>query len=74
MKTKIAINGFGRIGRAALRAALDNDNLEIVAINDLGDIKNLAYLFKHDSAYGIFREKISVEERILRIGEKSIEV
>lgn len=51
-KTKVAINGFGRIGRAFYKLAKDNENLDIVAINDLGDIDNIAYLLKYDSVYG----------------------
>lgn len=51
-KTKIAINGFGRIGRAFYKLAKDDENLDIVAINDLGDIENIAYLLKYDSVYG----------------------
>lgn len=49
---KIGINGFGRIGRAFFRMGFDNPNFEIVAINDLGDIENLAYLLKYDTVYG----------------------
>jgi glyceraldehyde 3-phosphate dehydrogenase len=52
MKTRIAINGFGRIGRPALKIALKNENIEVVAINDLADDKTLAHLFKYDSLYG----------------------
>lgn len=51
-KTRVAINGFGRIGRAFFKVAKDREEIEIVAINDLGDIENLAYLLKYDSAYG----------------------
>ena len=51
-KIKVAINGAGRIGRAFYKLASKNDNLEIVAINDLADIGNIAYLLKYDSAYG----------------------
>lgn len=50
-KIRVAINGFGRIGRAFFRIAQNRPELEIVAINDLGDIKNLAYLLKHDTVY-----------------------
>jgi glyceraldehyde 3-phosphate dehydrogenase len=50
--TRIAINGAGRIGRAFLKLASENPSLEVVAINDLGDIENIAYLMKYDSAYG----------------------
>lgn len=56
-KIKIAINGFGRIGRAAFRIALEKENLEIAAINDLGELKNLAYLLQHDSVYGRYEKK-----------------
>ena len=48
---KIAINGFGRIGRAALKIALSKKNIQVVAINDLADPENLVYLLKHDSVY-----------------------
>lgn len=52
MALKVAINGFGRIGRAFLRATINNQDIEIVAVNDLSDIENLAYLLKYDTAYG----------------------
>ena len=61
-KTKIAINGFGRIGRLFFRAAFDNPNIDIVAINDLGDIENLAYLLKYDSVYRAFSYEISIQK------------
>ncbi len=51
-KVRVAINGFGRIGRAFFRIANESDEIEIVAVNDLGDIDNLAYLLKYDTAYG----------------------
>lgn len=60
---KIAINGFGRIGRAFFKLALLRDDLDIVAINDLGDIENLAYLLKYDSAYGRFDREVKARER-----------
>lgn len=56
---KITINGFGRIGRLFLRQAIDEPNLEIVAINDLGDVENLLYLLKYDSVYGRFEKPIA---------------
>lgn len=59
MPKKIAINGFGRIGRSFFKLALTRPELEIVAINDLGDLENLAYLLKYDSAYGRFPKEIS---------------
>lgn len=60
-KTKVAINGFGRIGRAFFRLAYNNPNFEIVAINDLGDINNLAYLLQYDTVYG--RGQFAVEAK-----------
>jgi len=51
-KTRVVINGFGRIGRTFFRMAYDNPHFEIVAINDLGDLENLAYLLTYDTAYG----------------------
>ena len=62
-KAKIAINGFGRIGRAFLKLAISRPELEVVAINDLGDLENLAYLLKYDSAYGRFENKIETREK-----------
>ena len=50
--TRVAINGAGRIGRAFLKLAAENPSLEVVAINDLADIENIAYLMKYDSVYG----------------------
>ncbi|MDE1874695.1 MAG: type I glyceraldehyde-3-phosphate dehydrogenase [Patescibacteria group bacterium] len=50
-KIRVAINGFGRIGRAFLKVARERDEIEVVAVNDLGDIKNMAYLLKHDTVY-----------------------
>jgi glyceraldehyde 3-phosphate dehydrogenase len=50
-KIKVAINGFGRIGRAFLKVARESDEIEVVAVNDLGDIKNMAYLLKYDTVY-----------------------
>ncbi|OWK26712.1 MAG: type I glyceraldehyde-3-phosphate dehydrogenase [Parcubacteria group bacterium GW2011_GWA2_38_13b] len=73
MKTiKIAINGFGRIGRQFLKAALENKSLDIAAINDLGDIKNLAYLLEFDSVYGRYDKKIAIENNELIINGKKI--
>ncbi len=57
---KVAINGGGRIGRAFLRIAKDRDDVEVVAINDLGNIDNIAYLIKYDSAYGQRFQSVTV--------------
>ncbi len=62
MSIRIAINGFGRIGRAFLRLAHERPEIEIVAINDLGDLDNLAYLLKYDSVYRQFDKKVRVEK------------
>lgn len=51
-KINVAINGFGRIGRAFLKVSLENPAINVVAVNDLGDIKNMAYLLRYDTAYG----------------------
>jgi glyceraldehyde 3-phosphate dehydrogenase len=61
-KTRVAINGFGRIGRAFLKVAREKEEIEIVAVNDLGDIKNFAYLLKYDTAYGVSNFDVSVDE------------
>ena len=69
---KIAINGFGRIGRAALKVIMDTPGLEMVAVNDLMDIENAAYLFKYDSVYKIYEKEVTVQDDRLQVGEKSI--
>lgn len=60
---KVAINGFGRIGRPSLKIAFANDNMEVVAINDLGDLKTAAHLLKYDSSYGRYDKEVSVDEK-----------
>jgi len=71
MKSRIAINGFGRIGRNAFKIAFARDDLEIVAINDLTDTKTLAYLLKHDSNYGGYDREVSYDdENIIVDGHK----
>jgi glyceraldehyde 3-phosphate dehydrogenase len=74
-KIKVAINGAGRIGRAFLRLAQNFPNIEIVAINDLGDIENIAYLLKYDTAYGTaqFGVMVSDDKKSLIIENKEIE-
>ena len=68
---KIAINGFGRIGRGVFRSLLEKDNLKVVGINDLTDPKTLSYLLKHDSIYGRYKKDVSFDEsHILIDGEK----
>ncbi|MFA5095701.1 MAG: type I glyceraldehyde-3-phosphate dehydrogenase [Candidatus Paceibacterota bacterium] len=71
--TKIAINGFGRIGRCVLKAAIKEGlDLEFVAINDLADNKTLAHLFKYDTAYGVFDGVVSVDENSMVVNGKKI--
>lgn len=75
MTTKIAINGFGRIGRTTLRRLLDtNSELELVAVNDLAGIENLAYLLEFDTTYGRLKHDVQVHENILVVGDKAIKV
>lgn len=71
---KVAINGFGRIGRLTFRNLLNQDNIEVVAINDLTDTKTLAHLLKYDSAHGIFGHDISFDDESLTVGGKKIKV
>ena len=73
MSVKVAINGFGRIGRLALRRVLEMDTeLEVVAINDLTDNDDLAYLLKYDTAQGRFPHEVSVKGDALVVGGKEI--
>lgn len=74
MKTKIAINGFGRIGRNAFKIAFERDDLEIVAINDLTDTKTLAHLLKHDSNYGTYEHEVTSDEQNIVVDGKQIKV
>jgi glyceraldehyde 3-phosphate dehydrogenase len=63
MKTRVAINGFGRIGRNAFKVAFGRSDLEIVAINDLTDTKTLAHLLKHDSNYGTYEHEVGFDDK-----------
>jgi glyceraldehyde 3-phosphate dehydrogenase len=72
MKTRVAINGFGRIGRNAFKVAFERTDLDIVAINDLTDTKTLAHLLKHDSNYGTYHHEVSHDdENIIVDGKKT---
>src|SRR5690606_40127473 len=62
---KIAINGMGRIGRAALKLILDTEGLEIVAVNDIISIENLIYLIKYDTVYGRYEKDVSHDGQTL---------
>jgi glyceraldehyde 3-phosphate dehydrogenase len=72
MPIKIAINGFGRIGRTFFRQAFSNPEIEISAINDLGDIENLVYLLKYDTVYGSYEKEIKIEKTKIIIEGKEI--
>jgi len=67
-KKRIAINGFGRIGRAAFKIALEKEDLEVVAINDLTDAPTLAHLLAHDTAYGAYAKSVVAGEKKLTVG------
>lgn len=70
---KIAINGMGRIGRAALKVILDTPELELVAVNDIVSIENIVYLIKYDSVYGIYGKEVSHDENNLIIDGQKIQ-
>lgn len=71
---KVAINGFGRIGRNAFKILIDRHDVQVVAINDLTDAKTLAHLLKHDSSYGEYDKKVSYNENSLLVGSREIPV
>ncbi|OWZ84927.1 type I glyceraldehyde-3-phosphate dehydrogenase [Natranaerobius trueperi] len=74
MTVRVAINGFGRIGRHCLRNSLASDQVEVVAINDLGDIGSLSHLFKYDSLYGAYDGEVKVEGDKLVVDGNEIKV
>jgi len=69
---KIGINGFGRIGRMAFRAALARPDVEVVAVNDLLELPHLAYLLRHDSVHGRLRHDVSVRDGFLVVGDRPV--
>lgn len=71
-KIKVAINGFGRIGRTFFKTVHQHDDIEVVAINDLADSKTLAHLLKYDSIHGVFQESISATPDHILVGERAI--
>jgi glyceraldehyde 3-phosphate dehydrogenase len=72
---RVGINGFGRIGRNFLRASLERDaKFEIVAANDLGDTKTMAYLLKHDSVLGTLAEEVEAGEGVIRVGKHELKM
>lgn len=74
MSVKVAINGFGRIGRNVLRIASNSNDLDVVAINDLTDAATLAHLFKYDSIHGTFDGEVSVAGDNLIVNGKTIRI
>lgn len=74
MAVKVGINGFGRIGRNVFRAALNNPEFEVVAVNDLTDAKTLAHLLKYDSVHGILDATVEAKEGAIVVNGKEIKV
>jgi len=74
MKIRVAINGFGRIGRNAFKIAFERSDVEIVAINDLTDTKTLAHLLKHDSNYGAYGHEVGYDENDIIVDDKHVKV
>jgi len=71
IKTKIAINGFGRIGRNLFRLLINHPNIEVVAINDIADNRTMAHLIKYDSIHGVLPYQVSFDERSIIVDGKS---
>lgn len=74
MTVKVGINGFGRIGRNVFRAALNNAEMEIVAINDLTDANMLAHLLKYDTVHGTLQQDVTVDGQYLVVGNQKVKV
>ena len=74
MTARVAINGLGRIGRATLKLVLEDPGLELVAVNDIADSENLAYLLKFDTVYGRYEKSVETGENELRIDGRAIKV
>lgn len=72
MTTRVAINGLGRIGRAILKLVIDEPSLDLVAINDLVDIENLAYLLRFDTVYGRYTKQLAVDARNLVVAGRQV--
>lgn len=73
-KTRIGINGFGRIGRNAFKLAFDRSDLEVVSVNDLTDTKTLAYLLRHDSNYGTYKYNVGYDDTGIIVNGQHIKV
>lgn len=74
MAARVAINGLGRIGRATLKSVLDEPGLELVAVNDVAPVANLAYLLHFDTAYGRYGKEVRAQDSSLTVGDQSIRV
>ena len=74
MAIRIGINGFGRIGRMAYRAMLDNKNIDVVAVNDITDAKTLAHLLKHDSVHGPLKHQVKAEGNEIMLDGRALRV
>ena len=72
MAIRVGVNGFGRIGMLFTKAAMQRGDIEIVAANDLVPFSSLANLFKHDSTHGVWHEDVSLDDNILRVGDREI--
>ena len=68
MSVKVGINGFGRIGRSVFRILADRDDIEVVAINDLFDNEQLAYLLKYDTVMGVFDKEVAADDDFMSVG------
>ncbi len=73
-KVKIAINGFGRIGRIFFRQAFGLPGIDIVAINDLGSPENLAYLLKYDTVYGNYKKGVRINDGKMVVEDKEVAI
>ena len=71
MKTRIAINGFGRIGRNVFRLLLNHPTIEVVAINDIADTKTMAHLVKYDSIHGVLQESVTFADDSITINNNN---
>src|SRR5574337_758058 len=74
MPVKVAINGFGRIGRNLLRCAISHPGIEFVAVNDITDPKTLAHLLKYDSVFGTFDAQVGYGDDCIKVNGKTIRV
>jgi glyceraldehyde 3-phosphate dehydrogenase len=72
MAAKVAINGLGRIGRAALKLILDTPELELVAVNNIGSLENMAYLIEYNTVYGRYRKDVEAANGALVVNGEHI--